>query len=340
MSGKRGIKGRPKYLFELASIYSLLFFFIISLAMNSVDADIVTANVTIVGSSPTVSNIRCCFKDSDTGSYADSDCRDAGSATPYTPSGGKYTDIMCNFTVSDANGWQDMIDGWVNMTWYRTSVAWNAAEDYDVLYANASCSNVTAPAPTGMDILYECGIYEFRYWADGGNWSVLVNLSDGSQSGVPSEGNLILGNQTSIWVTSAINFGSMGMGQNGSQWQPNVVSVNATINNTGNTMFDLLVEGDDSGIMNCTIGEIPLENISYDTVYQRSLLAEAPPVACGQLTTASEWDGDCTDFQLSDCSDNCPGAVSTKSTYWGISIPKSGVGGTCGLIMTIVGTQG
>jgi hypothetical protein len=293
----------------------------------------VQANVTIQSQPPNLTNIRCCFKDSDTGTYLTGDCRDAGSGTEYTPSGGKPHDMLCNFTVTDPNGWQDMGDGWVNITWHRDNVLWNSALDNDTLYINSSCTSITG-SETGTNINYECLITNIKYWADGGNWSLVVNLSDGNSLGIPNKGHILMGNMTSIWQSPSIWFGSMDLSANGSQGHLGVAYIDSATNNTGNTKINLQVNGG-AAYMNCTIGAIPISNIGYDTTQSTSM-----DLTCGNLTSSAAWANTCPAFALSDCADSCPGLTSLKSTYWGIRIPPAGIGGTCNRPITIIGAQG
>jgi len=305
-----------------------------SIGGSDVEAVTVNANVTIGGVAPNVASIYCCFKDYDAGTYIISDCRDAGSQTPYTPSGGKSHDLLCNFTVSDANGWQDMSDGWVNMTWFHGSVAWNSGSSNDKLYINSSCASRTPPGE-GIEIVYICSINDIKYWADGGNWSAVINLSDGTIAGNPGTGDFIMGNVTSIWESSSIFFGSMLPGDTGSQYAPDVVSINATTNNTGNTVINIRVDGG-SDYMNCTVGAIPVGNIKYDVSNGTAYAS-----ACGTLTSSVQWSGGCSQFNLGDCSGTCLASTynTIKSSYWGISIPASGVGGTCNRPIVVTGAQ-
>jgi hypothetical protein len=295
----------------------------------------VSMQVGITGQGPSISNVRCCWKDSDTGTYSDSDCA-TGVGSPYSITGGEPYDMMCNFTVTDGNGWQDMIDGWVNITWFNgdSGASWSSADDFDNHYINASCKNMSG-TETGNDINFECSIPGLKHWADAGNWTLLVNSSDGATPGTPSTTSFRIANGTSIWQTPNINFGTMDLSATGSappSGGTGNADVDATTNNTGNTIINIEVEG--GGDMTCTIGgPISVGSIEYDTDDN-----EPMGTACGQLTAGQAWDGDCTEFDLQDCSDACA-AQPLDYTYWGITIPAGGVGGTCSLTVTVYGTQ-
>lgn len=323
----------------LSSLYAIASTATIPLAATASAASI-NADVRVTSVPPNVTQIRCCFKDYDTQNYADADCRNADSNTPYSPSGGKPYDMTCNITITDINGYQDMDGGWVNVTWHHTGTPWNSVQDNDVLYANNTCQKQTG-SESGVTVTYGCTITRIKYWADAGNWTLLANLSDSEKAGTPGKGHFLISNITSIWESSAIDFGSMAPGTNGSQWQPGVVSVNATTNNTGNTIIDIEVASS-SNNMACTIGTIPIQNIKYDTSYQKTIGPAPPTGACGQLSSTLEWSASCTPFGLPDCTDTCPGLTynSIKNTHWGIIIPSFGVGGTCTHTLTIIGVQG
>ena len=299
---------------------------------REVAAATVNASVQIVLLPPNATSIRCCFKDSDQANYNSGYCYNADSGSSYTITGGKAYDMMCNLTVVDPNGWQAMGAGWVNVTWYHTSVAWNSGASFDSMYGNSSCRNVSGSG-NGINLVYECGVSGIKYWADGGRWNLLVNLSDGTNAGTPALGQFIIANVTSIWQSSSISFGSMLPGTAGSQLQADTVNVNSTTNNTGNTVINLEVSGG-SGYMNCTIGAIPIGGISYDTTYQKSIAT-----SCGQLTSSNSWDADCSKVNLQNCNSTCPNLEKIAYTYWGITIPSNGVGGLCSCQLMVMGVQ-
>ena len=301
-----------------------------NLLLQTVSADDVTYQVDIGGARPSISSVRCCFKDSGAGVYADADCEDPDGS--FTMSEATNYDMMCNFTVTDNNGWQDMTDGWVNVTWRHEVVAWNAAEDEDTLYVNTTCKNVTG-TESGTTIVFECGISGIRYWADGGNWTLLVNLTDGTGAGNPGTEYFTISNVTSIWQQTEIDFGTMSPGETGSEAESGTVNVNAKTNNTGNTIIDLNVDGQED-YMNCSIGALSIGAVEYDTVDSTDI-----DLACGQLTSASIWDGDCSDIGLGDCTDTCPNTEKLTTTYWGLTVPPTGVGGSCSRTIIFAGVQ-
>ncbi|MBD3389230.1 MAG: hypothetical protein GF416_09055 [Candidatus Altiarchaeales archaeon] len=295
--------------------------------VKEVDAVSVTYQVSVSGARPSISAVRCCFKESDVGAWADGDCHTTGES--YTPPSAEYYDVMCNFTVSDSNGWQDMTDGWVNATWHHTNVNWDTDWDFDTSYGNGSCKNVT-DLKGGEDIVFECQFQNIRYWANGGGWKLLVNSSDGSDLGTPSSTSFTVTNSTSIWQTATIDFGSMAVGETGSAGNTGNADVDAKTNNTGNTVIDLEVNAG-AATMDCTINSIGVRNISYDETDDTAIGS-----ACGTLEEAADWD--CAAINLNDCEDGCAGATALDYTYWGIRIP-SGVGGSCTLSVTFTGTQ-
>ncbi|MFH0861710.1 MAG: hypothetical protein V1875_01650 [Candidatus Altiarchaeota archaeon] len=297
--------------------------------LQNAEAAIMSANVTIADILPTVGSVTCCFKDSDAPTYSQANCIAEGSITEYLPSGGKSYDMLCNFTVSDYNGYQDMADGWVNLTWHRANVSWNGPISNDTLYINNSCRNMTSTA-TPTEVNYECSICNIRYWADAGNWTALINLSDGQSSGIPHSGHIQIGGMKSIWQSTTIPFGEMHIGENGSNGHLGRLYINSITNNTGNTIINLQASGGNE-YMNCTVGAIPVANINYDLQQNQFM-----DLACGNLTSSPDWS--CSAFQLPDCSGICPNLASLKNTYWGIRIPSAGVGGICSRVITIIAT--
>ncbi len=302
---------------------------------TGVDADTGSASysVTISNLEPSISDVKCCFRDTG-GAYEDGNCYIEGEA--WTPSEGTNYDMLCNFTVTDPNGYQDMADGWVNSTWYHEYVTWNSPLDMDVKYINSSCENLTGSG-TGNTIIYECEFMDIKYWADGGEWSLLINSSDGIGFSIPYNANITVDNITTIWQTSSINFGSMSLGQNGSFGDLGNADVASITNNTGNTRISIEVNSVDQQ-MNCTVGDIVLTSIEYDGDSGGTMES-----ACGQLTSSASWDTDCNAGEdvitLEDCTNTCPNLLSLDYTYWGITIPTSGVGGTCQVQVIFTATQ-
>lgn len=293
------------------------------------DTESISTEVTITGAVPSVGSITCCF-------------REAGSSDEWADCGGSYTmaeatdyEARCNFTVTDTNGYQDMGDGWVNTTWYRSGggIAWNSANDNDNHYTNSSCRNISGTA-SGTDIDYECHIRNIKYYADGGTWNIHINLSDGENANTGSD-TIAIANVTSIWQSGNINFGSMNLGTNGSgrlgATGSGACDINATTNNTGNTVLDIYVEGDSS--LSCTVGSIPVGNVKYDVTYDEDM-----DTACGALSDSSEWGCAGEELNLDDCSDAC-GSYPMDYTHWGITIPDEAVGGSCSMTITVSAQQ-
>ncbi|MFH0861711.1 MAG: hypothetical protein V1875_01655 [Candidatus Altiarchaeota archaeon] len=280
-----------------------------------------TYEVNINNGAPTMSNINCCFGDTQ---EALSTC--GGATTAYTMTSGKNYDVNCTFKVSDPNGYIDMSDGWVNMTWHRTSVAWNSAKSNDTLYINASCRNLTATA-SGNDIDYVCYIRDLKYWANSGAWYVQINVSDGDLIGDINPVSYTINSVPAIWQSPSINFGTMNLGDTGSTGPTGNTDQSSTTNNTGNTRIYITAQASAENL-SCTIGNIPAWNVTYHP----SQIAYAS--SCGRLTTADAWDTDCTNVTVYDCAGSCT-TYSMNNSFWGIGIPSSGVAGSCSLSVSI-----
>jgi hypothetical protein len=291
------------------------------------EADSAQYEVTIGNTGPAITNVKCCFNSSG-GTFSEATCQTPGG--DYTISEATNYDISCTFTVTDPNGYQDMSDGWVNATWHRMSVPWNSPPSKDTLYVNRTCSPV-AGTGNGDTITYACAISGVRYWADAGQWALMIRSSDGIAGGTPLEPQFRINNVTTLWQSPSINFGTMALGESGSSGNTGDVDVQAVTNNTGNTRINIEVSSL-APAMGCTVGNISLGNIAYDT--------SAKPVAnaCGHLTTTSQWSGSCDRINLQDCSDECA-TKPTDTTYWGLTIPSIGVGGQCQLQVLFTSIQ-
>lgn len=322
------LKGGFLALFGLVGLYlaySVLF------QVSAAGSQSSTYQVQVSNDRANISDIVCCFNVSG-GSFNPSSCKTGGGS--YTISEASNYDMVCNFTVTDPNGYQDMGDGWANITWYRDSVAWNAPLGFDNMYANSSCRNISGTS-SGNTIRYECSISGIKYWADAGNWTLLVNLTDGTDAGYPGVSYITITNVTTLWQSPTISFGSMSLGTNGSQSHLGYASINATTNNTGNTRIGIEVQAGQQ-YMNCSIGAIDANTyyLKYDKAYNLQM-----ETACGALTTTSAWSGGCgANINLQDCSTTCA-TLPLSNTYWGITIPPSGVGGICTLSITVTAVQ-
>jgi hypothetical protein len=306
-----------RFLIFIITVSTFIIFSAQTLIIPEVEADqqtqTSTYQVAVSNQVPTGSGLACCF--GNTG-QALTTC-----GTTYTMSSATNYDMDCNVTISDGNGYLDMGDGWVNMTWYRSSVAWNSAQSNDTLYLNSSCKNLSSTA-NGNTLMYQCQIKNIKYWADAGTWKLLINSSDGTGAGTPYSTDFTISSVPALWQSSTINFGSMGLGEIS---DVNKISIT---NNTGNARIRITAQAS-GATMGCTIGSIPAGNISYDVGNTTFALA------CGHLDTTDQWWASCNNLSIPDCSGSCLSPFATNSSSWGISIPSAGVGGSCSLSVTI-----
>jgi len=323
--------GRRRGLVLLMILGGLSLFMILGgyTVLQEVNAGAITYSVAVAGARPTIGTITCCFKSYDD-TPASFDCDGS-----FVMSEAENYDMVCNFTVTDTNGYQDMVAGTVNVSWYNPTSGgtWTSTNSNDNKYVNTSCRNITGTW-SGNDIDYECGIYGLKYWADGGVWTILVNSTDGTDAGVPGTNTMSISNLTTGWSQASIGFGTMSLGTNGSQWRGGYVNVSSISNNTGNTRVNMQVQSGAATLTCSVAGSIACTDVEYDVVFSTTMDA-----ACGQLTTSQEWDAGCPQLKLRDCSGTC-GTLPINYTYWGITIPTAGVGGTCQLSVTPYYVQG
>jgi hypothetical protein len=302
----------------LVALFAILLSFAVVLNVSAGKTAGSTYEVEIGNELPSASGQTCCFL---LGGEVQA-CYTAGQEIDVVGSAGDEYEILCNITVSDLNGYEDILH--VNASWHRSNVARAGAQDNDNRYLNVSCN--TAGSGSGNSITYQCIFENIKYWADAGNWNLSLNMYD--TTGGPNDDTKLftIGDLLAINQTTTIEFGSMALGENGSEGTTdNTVHKPAVTTNLGNTGVRMGVQAN-SASMSCTLGSIPLENIKYANSDSTSMVA-----ICGALTDADAWG--CANLDISDCSGACA-SPSDDTSYWGICIPLEGVSGTCSVELT------
>jgi hypothetical protein len=159
-----------------------------------------------------------------------------------------------------------------------------------------------------------------NYMALGGTWTANITATDGSSAaGSTTDANTV-NDLAALDVTdTTISFSTLALGANSTS------ATTMTVQNLGNVQIDAIYSGTN---YSCTIGTIPATNTNYNMTtgnYDalQKALTESPVTQ--------------TDFDLTY---RTGGTNSTKSEYWGILIPASGVSGTCIDTLTVAAIAG
>lgn len=233
---------------------------------------------------------------------------------PIDLSAGSTKAITCNATFSDADGWANVSS--VNATlWDVAASAEGNADDSNDHYTNASCSIGTNTSES--DAPATC-TFDLQYYANNGTWTCKIRAYDAAASGT-NQTNTTINTLLALNIPSTINFGTMSLGDTSTNTTENETSVE----NYGNVLIDVDLSGDD---MSCSSGTIPVGNIKYsdtDNTAYASMTALTTSATTLNLNVAQRTNG-----------------VSTKTTYWKIQIPSTGVGGSCTNTITFTAVAG
>lgn len=250
------------------------------------------------------------------------------------------TNIYIHGTASDDNGCEQITKD--NGTWsakvYRTNIATaggsttcQTADDNDCYNVTETVLGATANSTCttgGSDLTVN---YEFtvplNYFADATDasstnaattWTSQVDLTDSASGSVSGSDVFEIASTAALDVGATVSFGSLSLGATSGS------DATMTVTNTGNTLMDLAIS---STAFTCTIGSIAVGNSKY------SLTSST---AYGSMTALSATPTALTSFDLAART----GAASTKDIYLKMSIPSTGVSGTCNSTITVTAQAG
>lgn len=188
-----------------------------------------------------------------------------------------------------------------------------------------SVANCDLSANNGISKKYDCPV-ALQFFADAtdvsgrypsDNWQAWIQVTDNSSSSTVASTTKEIASILSANVPGSVGYGTMGLGQKTSS----STNQEMVITQKGNSLADVELSGSD---MVCSrIGSIPsgnqkwaLTDIGYD---------DGGTSLTSSLTQTSldmgYRDGDALDV--------------TKTIYWNLAIPLSGVGGTCSGTTTV-----
>ncbi|MBU0646659.1 hypothetical protein KJ611_04310 [Patescibacteria group bacterium] len=224
------------------------------------------------------------------------------------------TTVSCTATVSDTDGYASITS--VKAQLYRTGVGSAAADDNNNHYTLEGDSECVPSSGSGNTEYYTCD-FEVYYYADptdagaysAQQWECLVIPEDAGGQGTPDSDGIEMNSLAALNVTSAINYGTLDLGED-----TNLVRQNATITNTGNVNIDVEFSGTN---MSCDSGFVPVGGQKYSTKDEKYSLMD-------YVLSASPVE---QDIDLAAQTDDA--VVSTDEIYWGLAAPATGAGGYC-----------
>ncbi|MFH1631627.1 MAG: hypothetical protein ABIA47_01195 [bacterium] len=239
------------------------------------------------------------------------------------------TAVTCTATVTDNNGCEDITTG--SAVFYRTNVGSGSgcSGDSNNCYSAIPC-NVDGGSCTGggsdLTATYTCTNL-IQYYADptdagstyeATDWTCEVTPIDLAGNGTADTDVIEMDTLTALNVTSTIAYGSVALSGN-----TGVTNQTTVVTNTGNEEIDAQISGT---IMTCTIGIINAVSQKYDTsdVTYASL--------ANSLTGSPE--------TLTLTLPQSTGVAVTDDIFWGLTMPATGVGGSCSGTNTFTAVSG
>ena len=299
--------------------FSVLSFVLFFAGVYLISAGTIISSVNIGNSGPSLDQATCSCEVGCTNGGANIYSPPAGGATNYT--------IACSARVSDANGYQDVMDAgsYFYTYMYTQGQANMGSANPDFAMQNLSCANQSRG---GTQIIYNCSM-KLPYWADNGTWVVNFTSTDGTTDNYTTL-SITINPLQAAQFSSSVSFGTVSLNIN------QTLATSIRFNNTGNYLTDLNIYGDTNFV--CYTGTTPNGNtFAIGWLHYNLTNAQAFFDGCAMGTTAAST---CmsvnTSFNLGDCEGTyCgPNGVNSSLLYTGIGIPPSGALGTCNASLT------
>lgn len=232
--------------------------------------------------------------------------------SPLTLTANTTTTYYINGTVSDTDGYADIID--VDARLYRSGATGGVActADDNDCYIQATCS---LTGGSGDSVNYSCQV-DLQYFADptdtgtysADTWNVRVSATDSVDTVHDDTYTNEINTLSAINIPGDVAHGNVSLGAT-------IDGTTLTVNNAGNVdvNLDLSMASD----ISCTIGTIPIANNKYDL----------SDVAYASLTYTLSSTPATLDVDLPQQTND--GVQVSDTIYWGIQIPASEVGGSC-----------
>jgi hypothetical protein len=152
---------------------------------------------------------------------------------PYTLNAGSMTNVSCNISIRDYNGFNDLEN--VNATLFHSSSSESAVDNNNTHYSNSSCA-IIAGQQGGFFVNYTC-TFQVKYHALNGTWNCTARVNDtanlnGTGSNLTNFSALLALNVT----PTLIDYGNISTGETSQN-----ITVNVT--NLGNVNINVSVFG-------------------------------------------------------------------------------------------------
>jgi len=270
---------------------------------SNIRADEATGNVTIINSAPTISSVLL--------------LNQAGDDAAIDLEVGSTVIVTATANITDPNGGETISSA--SATLYHNTTDSEAADDENTHITNSSC---TLGDASGNDKLVTCK-FTMDYMTLPGTWTVNITALDNDSAQVSGTDDNTVNTLAGLDVVeTSIDFGALELGGKSS------TATQMVVKSMGNVQIDAQYKGTN---FTCGVGIIDVSNIKYGL----------DDVAYDSLTTVlSDTDVTQTAFNLGIRGvDTEDGIDSTKTEYWGIQIPATGVSGACTNTLTVTATS-
>jgi hypothetical protein len=229
-----------------------------------------------------------------------------------TLAAGGFKDVICNATLRDWNGFNDII--YANATLWNTAAStYNASDNNNTHYTNSNCTNTGNGA--GYYVNYACN-FTIIYYANNGTWNCNVTVMDNQSTTGVGNGTSVFYPVYALNVTDGIDFGNAAV-------QDFTGNVTANITNIGNMAINVTVEGyganrGDGLAMSCGLGgNITVGNERFATAnvdWSSKIPLSSSPQMLPNITMQKQINS----------------TVLTNTTYWQLYIDSTNnPGGNC-----------
>jgi hypothetical protein len=210
--------------------------------------------------------------------------------------------VWCNATITDANGWNDIVASNATL-WDIATTTEFASDNSSDHYTNLSC---VLGSGSGSARPVNC-TFTLQYYANNATtWNCGVYANDTAGASDSNYTNFTVNPLISLDAENAINFGSLSPGATSPS------DVNNTVTNCGNIGIDLQLTGTNLTNTSATVTNISVDYVKYNlTTYDEDY---ATGMQSLYETGGMNWH-----FNLAKRTN---GVMSNK-TYWKISIPGS-----------------
>ena len=222
--------------------------------------------------------------------------------SPITLNAGNTTNISCNVSIRDYNGYADV--NFTNATLYHYSSSEAGADDNNTHYTNSSCAIMTGQAD-GYYVNYTC-TFPVQYFALNGTWNCTARANDSINLRSVQSNSTSINALYALNVTNILNYGEM----NAEEYKNHT----ANITNLGNLNINISLYG---------YGRMMSDNLSF-VCDVGNLSADV------QRFAANSTAGYDVKVKLSNASQRIPGltinktangSLSTNTTWWELYLP-------------------